>query len=277
MADGSLPISATDPAGSTIFDTSQMPDFTGLSQTLNQFSDRAAGIEPTGPPDTVSQMPIGNLSEAMGDIGIFAAGGQPQTTGDPVINQPPLQPAWDFNFRQPSFLSPEERARAHPILPSAWQSGSPPPGGNIAQMAQQVSPTGANEPGPAAQIPFGPVQGQLTLLPQFNSAGQTRPFGPGESIALPNGMTANEMTWTVPMGGRWAVVPGLWLMNGVPTHLNAPDAARMATQSGLQWPFTFDSEDQANAYAEQRENNWEQMGQSPHMTTAQPPLWQSGK
>lgn len=153
-------------------------------------------------------------------------------------------------------------------------------GGNIAQMAQQVPPAvqqsptmQAGEPGPASGIPYGKVEGQLTLLPQFDAAGQTRPFGPGESIALPNGMTANEMTWTVPIGNRWTVVPGLWLMNGVPTHLTEDQAREQAMKSGFQWPFTFDTLQQADAYARQREDNWENMAQGPHMTTAQPPLW----
>jgi hypothetical protein len=126
------------------------------------------------------------------------------------------------------------------------------------------------EPGPAAEIPEGPVQGKSNLLPEFSSLGAVRPFGPGEYITLPSGGMANEMTITTQLGDKWAVLPGLWIVNGVPTHVSEDQAAEYARQSGLNWP-TFDTVEQADKWATDREDIWER---TPHgQTQAQTPLW----
>jgi hypothetical protein len=127
-----------------------------------------------------------------------------------------------------------------------------------------------SDPGPAAQVPYGPLQGQPHLLPQFSNLGTNRPLGPGEYVAAPGGSWESEMTYTVPMGDKWAVVPGLWLMNGVPHRLTEDQAAELAQQSGLVWP-DFGSQDEAEKFATEREATWEKtpFGRS----DLQQPLW----
>src|SRR5215467_5587488 len=94
--------------------------------------------------------------------------------------------------------------------------------------------------------PFGPLKGKATLSPRYDNLGKVRPLGPGEYVSLDGGGMANEMSWTVEMGNnQWGVVPGLWVINGVPTHVPAPIAQQYARQSNLNWP-TFRSEDEAN-------------------------------
>lgn len=125
-------------------------------------------------------------------------------------------------------------------------------------------------PGPAAEIPYGPVQGKLNLLPQFNDLGPTRPFGQGEYLTMPNGSLTSEETYTVPFGGKWYVVPGLWLKNGVPHHVTEDEAIELMQQSGLDWPHAYNSLEEADAYANQREQHWED---NPGQTMSQPSLW----
>jgi hypothetical protein len=136
-------------------------------------------------------------------------------------------------------------------------------------MAQSSAPP--DDKGPAAKVPYGALKGQPHLLPQqYGSLGANRPLGPGEFVGTPDGNWESEMTYSVPIGGKWSVVPGLWLMNGVPTHVNEDQAQQLAQQSGLNWP-TFDNEQQANQFADQREAIWEKtpFGRS----NAQQPLW----
>src|SRR5215469_4796399 len=118
-------------------------------------------------------------------------------------------------------------------------------------------------PGPAAQIPFGPLKGRAQLLPQFANLGRVRPFGPGEYVDLGNSGMANEMTYTTQLGNQWAVVPGLWLVNGVPTRVTEDQATEYAQQSGLIWP-TFKSLEEADQFAQQREAVWQK---TPHGRT----------
>jgi hypothetical protein len=127
-------------------------------------------------------------------------------------------------------------------------------------------------PGPAERIPYGPVKGVPHLLEQFNGLGATRPLGPGEYITLPNGAMANEMTYTTEVGGknRWGVVPGLWIVNGVPTHVTEDQAGEYAERSGLNWKI-FPTVQAAEKFANDREAVWER---TPHgRTDAQPALW----
>lgn len=108
------------------------------------------------------------------------------------------------------------------------------------------------------------------MLPHFGSLGQNRPFGPGEYLHLPNGSWASEMTYTLPYQGKYAVLPGLWLKNGVPHHVTEDEAIELAQQSGLNWPM-FDQEAHAEQYATQREQRWQTapFGRSDFY----PPLW----
>lgn len=125
------------------------------------------------------------------------------------------------------------------------------------------------------QIPYGPIKVQAQrLLPEYNDLGKTRPFGPGEAVQMPDGGMTSEETLTVQMpNGKWSVIPGLWLVNGVPTKVTEDQAVALATRSGLDWPYTFDNQQQADAYAVQREATWEKTPMSLSMTTAQPALW----
>lgn len=121
------------------------------------------------------------------------------------------------------------------------------------------------------EIPFGPVKGALRSLPQFENLGQVRPFGPGEYLETGPGSMASEMSVTVPYeNNQWAVLPGLWIVNGVPTRINEDQATEYAKQSGLIWP-TFPSQDEADKFATEREAVWEK---TPHgRTDLQRPLW----
>jgi hypothetical protein len=74
---------------------------------------------------------------------------------------------------------------------------------------------------------------------------------------------------TVPMGNQWAVVPSLWMVNGVPTRVDWRTAVQYAQQSGLTWPM-FDSENWANQYARHRETVLNRPGMG---TGAMEPLW----
>lgn len=125
------------------------------------------------------------------------------------------------------------------------------------------------------ELPYGPLQfRQSRLLPQYDALGKTRPLGPGEAYQLPDGGFTSEETYTVQMPtGKWAVVPGLWLMNGVPHHVTDKQAAELAAHSGLDWAFTFGTLAEADNYATQREAIWERTPQSLDMTTRQPALW----
>lgn len=123
----------------------------------------------------------------------------------------------------------------------------------------------------APQLPdFGPLQGKATLLPQYSNLGQNRPFGPGEYLALPNGGWANEMSYTLPMNNQWSVIPGLWMMNGVPTRVSEDQALELAQQSGLTWR-SFADQKAAEQFANQREALWQK---APYGGShAQQPLW----
>lgn len=150
-----------------------------------------------------------------------------------------------------------------PTIPQPFGPGDLPRQGPVTNV-------GANDQGPAAKIPLGRVQGQPFLLPQYGNLGQTRPLGPREYIRLPDGGWASEMTYTVRLGNQWAVVPGLWIINGVPTRVDEDQAPELAQQSGLNWR-TFPDKKSADDYAVQREQIWQTtpFGRS----DMQPPLW----
>jgi hypothetical protein len=120
------------------------------------------------------------------------------------------------------------------------------------------------------EIPLGPIKGRLHRLPQYENLGQVRPFGPGEWVQMSSGAMTSEESVTIPYNNRWAVVPGLWLVNGVPTKVNEDQATEYAQQSGLQWP-EFDTENLANQFANHREAIWERTPQG--RTDMQRALW----
>jgi hypothetical protein len=126
-----------------------------------------------------------------------------------------------------------------------------------------------SDPGPAAQVPYGPLQGKPNLLPQFSNLGKNRPFGPGEYVDS-GGSWESEMTYTLPMGDKWSVVPGLWVMDGVPHHVTEDQAIELAQGSGLNWP-SFASQEEADKFAAERESKWQTtpFGRS----DLQQPLW----
>jgi len=116
----------------------------------------------------------------------------------------------------------------------------------------------------------GPMRGRLYTLPQYNQLGQIRPFGPGEYVDRGEGLWSSEETRTVEYGDGYAVVPGLWLVNGKPMMVDDAQAAQYAQQSKLSWP-TFPTVKEAEDFATQREEKWQTVpiGRS----DLQQPLW----
>lgn len=127
---------------------------------------------------------------------------------------------------------------------------------------------------------LGPMQGKAFLNPLVAPSvpsGAARPLGPGEYVQNPDGSWSNEITTTVEKGaaptlngGKPSVVPTLWVINGVPTRVDEDTAAELAAKSGLQFP-SFDSNDQAEKFADQRESNWQTV--APQQSAKVPALW----
>ncbi len=137
---------------------------------------------------------------------------------------------------------------------SAWtETGTP-----ISSIYQQATenPTAAQALIAKPLDTFGPLPGELHLDPNLPAQGVTRPLAPGEYLKNPDGSWSNEMSWTVPVKGKPAVVPGLWLINGVPTHVGEDQASELAEHSGLKFP-TFATADEADKFSEDRENAWQ--------------------
>lgn len=156
--------------------------------------------------------------------------------------------------------------------------------------------------GAAATMGALPTTAQHLLPEQYGWLGATRPLGPGEYVSLTGGETASEEDYTLPFdrwGNRvegvewdkktgkplphpdvdhWKVVPGLWLIEGVPTHVNedrASELAREASLRGLQWPHFPSYEQAEQGYVEPREAKWESVATG--RTDVQPPIWQYRK
>lgn len=170
----------------------------------------------------------------------------------------------------PTRMRPMVREPAAPFAEAANdQPAQPPPSSppgtqwlqNAVKQAQQRT----------SQIPYGPVPGQRTLLPQqYGDLGNTRPFGPGESVRMPDGTVTSEESYTSQLAnGKWAVIPGLWLINGVPHRVREDQAVQLANQSGLDWVLSADSQQAADKMSVDREGKWEQNSD----TRTQPPLW----
>src|SRR5262249_41075514 len=112
--------------------------------------------------------------------------------------------------------------------------------------------------------------GRFHGVSQYSNLGQNRPLGPGEFVAMPDGSWANEMTYTVPYQGQHAVVPGLWLMNGIPHRVSEDQAAELAQASGLNFPM-FASAELAEQSSTEREPGWQT---APYARSDwSPPLW----
>lgn len=186
--------------------------------------------------------------------------------GGPFDEDPLRIPTHPHTFIDPGKADRDDpRALPNYSGPPANQFQPPADDPNPPAPVQQIS-----DQGPAAKIPFGPVKGTLHLLPQFQNLGRIRPFGPGEWIDQGEDNWGSEETWTVPVGKQWWVVPGLWLVDGVPTHVNEDQAAEYAQQSGLNWP-TFDNEKAADKFSNEREQIWERTPKG--RSDMQRPLW----
>ena len=307
-----LPIEQTDPSGATIYNSPGDPYYPqgypnppqlyaapggGPSRIVHGFAmhrESEGAYRPLGPQEyglsqDEYQRVIGNrANEFFNQLNYFSAGRMPAggyTVPPEAIDRYaaqhplPIHNQWPQQTPEPPSFNLKMRPHGLGVPPPEGAPGSPTGPkhipGDISQLAATVPQQQAQATGPAAEIPYGPVQGQLHLLPQFQGLGNTRPFGPGEAIRMPNGSITSEETYTVQMGNRWSVIPGLWLINGTPTHLTEDQARNMAVRSGLQWPFTYDSREQADAYAKQREAIWNQTPQTLGMTVAQSALWRA--
>jgi hypothetical protein len=136
--------------------------------------------------------------------------------------------------------------------------------GERAQQDAQAIQQGIDQP------KLGVQRGRLYTLPQYNQLGPIRPFGPGEWLDRGDGNWSSEETRTVPYGNGYAVVPGLWMVNGQPVMVDEEQAAQYAQQSRLNWP-TFPDLKSAEDFATQREARWQTVpiGRS----DMQQPLW----
>ena len=179
-------------------------------------------------------------------------------------------------------LPPPGQSPPAPGLPFAQQKDYPSLYGTDIQDLMSHMGRGENQ-GPAAEVPTGPLQttAQHLLPQQFGYLGATRPLGPEEYVQTPQGY-ASEEDYTIPVdktgnpvvakkADHWRVVPGLWLKNGVPTHVTEDEAGNLAQHSGLTWP-EFPTEEAANRnYVNPRESIWE--SQKNMNTATQPPIW----
>lgn len=139
-------------------------------------------------------------------------------------------------------------------LMSAWtETGLP-----LADIYQQATqdPRAADAMVKPPLDTFGPLPGNLHLNPDYPTKDVSRPFLPGEYLNNPDGSWSNEMTNTVQLGDKWAVVPGLWLQNGVPVHASEDQSAALAQASKLRFP-TFDTEAEAEKFSEDRETAYQ--------------------
>lgn len=179
----------------------------------------------------------------------------------------------DFMYDQKPI--PQDRPGPPPMTQPYWSIQ----GAERLRQARQAEQQ-ANVPQDRAAImqgmTYGPQQlrGQMNLLPQYQSLGNIRPLGPGEYVQHPDPVTgrpaiSSEETITVPYQGKWAVLPSLWLVNGRAMVVDENTAVQYAQASGLNWPM-FNSENEGNDWAEQREKQWYQSG---GRTDTQPPLW----
>lgn len=133
---------------------------------------------------------------------------------------------------------------------------------------------GVNPADPVPQMPgMGTLPGQLFLNPELapQVQGNARPLAPGEYLMNPGGSWSSEMTYTLPYEGGYAVIPGMWIVDGKPVRVDEDTAAQYAKQSGLDWQ-TYPDEDAAEKASQEREATWQTM--KPQDAGREPPLWQ---
>jgi hypothetical protein len=242
----------------------------------------------------------------------MASGGNlipPQKIDSPVASSPPAEwqrNLWDAIHQLPGFgvplnspllrnlstddvqglMSQISSYFTTPPAPTPTPPGQPvsqflnvgcvPRPGMFAAAHAAANPLTAPDKGPASYQPFGSMAGTVTRNALYDPLGSTRPLGPGENVRYGN-LSANEMDYNVPTNDSettWKVVPGLWLIDGVPTHVTEDQALQLANQSGLNFP-TFTNKDKKIAkamsdhFVKQREANWELNAN----TYSQPSLW----
>jgi hypothetical protein len=130
-----------------------------------------------------------------------------------------------------------------------------------------TGPEGSTEQEALAQVQAQHVQSGLHLNPSIAPQvpqGAPRPFAPGEYVDNPNGSWSSEISMTVTHpdlnGGKPTVIPSMWLNNGQPVRArNEDQAVKYAVQSGLKFN-SFDTIDQADAFANDREAQWQKVG-----------------
>lgn len=96
--------------------------------------------------------------------------------------------------------------------------------------------------------------------------GAPRPLAPGEWNDNPNGSWSSEISATVQdkslNRGRPTVIPTMWIANGKPIQVSEDDAIAYARASGLKFK-SFDSMQQAEAFANAREASWQPIVNKP--------------
>jgi hypothetical protein len=117
-------------------------------------------------------------------------------------------------------------------------------------------------------------------------AGAPRPLAPGEWIDNPpkgtdkQGSWSSEITNTVQAGqeprlnnGRATVLPGMWIVNGKPVHVDEDTAVEYALRSGLKFK-SYNSNQEAEKASQDREDAWQKI--APKDAGQVAPLWEPG-
>lgn len=117
-------------------------------------------------------------------------------------------------------------------------------------------------------------------------AGAPRPLAPGEWIDNPpkapneEGGWSSEITNTVQAGqeprlnnGRATILPGMWIVNGKPVHVDEDTAVEYALRSGLKFK-SYGSNELAEKASQDREDDWQKI--EPKNAGQVAPLWEPG-
>ncbi len=186
---------------------------------------------------------------------------------------PPDVPNWNMGFER--YLQPNTDPNMKTAAPESATDPS-----RITKPAWVRPPGVQTIAGPQQMPGVGPLPGQVFLNPEIAPKvpdGSPRPLAPGEYIKNPDGAWSSEITGTIEQGqhpqlngGKATIVPTLWIVKGVPTRVDEDTAAAYAVQSGL--PFrSFDSNEAAETFSQQREDIWQTMG--PEDAGKVPALW----
>lgn len=105
-----------------------------------------------------------------------------------------------------------------------------------------------------------------------------RPFAPGEYVQNPDGSWSSERSMTIQdprvAGGKWAVIPSVYLRDGKPVEAPDEDAAvKLAVESGKKYR-AFPSLQTAEDFSIQRENDWQKF-ERPEDATSIAPLYEA--